>query len=286
VTKVLFLVWMLVQEPTVEQLIRQLGADDFDDRNRATRELRKRGLDALPHLKEAAESKDVEVVTRARDVLGLILEDFGQSTLRSFEEAIERAPSIRISSAASQPNPAVGFTGEGTLWRKPGGKLRIISQGSLSEDKWKGLLVSDGERMLLETVGRHGTREWGTSKDSWPTVRAAAARVAALTSANIWTYVRIKAVPVPELFRLEAWKPGAEGNYRTLEYSISWQGEDPLPVPTPTDIKVWYDPTTFRPIKRLLTFSSAKNAPQVLEQFDYEIDISEEVFRVPVGKQK
>jgi hypothetical protein len=285
--KLLVLVLLLVQDPTVDQLIRQLGADDVDDRNQATHELRKRGIDMLPRLREAAESKDAEVVARAREVLGLILEDFGQSTLRSFEHALDKAPSLVIYSRASTPkDPTVRFTGQGRLLRKPGGKIRITSEGVVSDETWNALLVSDGERMMLETqAGRSGQRDWGyDGKDYWPTVRAAAARVAVLNSAHIWAYVRIEETPIAELFVLGTWKQGAEGKLRTLEYSISWRGKESLPVPNPTHAKVWYDPTTFRPIKRLLTFSFNKAEPQVLEQFDYETDISENVLRVPEGK--
>lgn len=48
----------------------QLGSDDFRVREQASRELLKLGTKAIPALKEAAKSKDVEVVHRAKALLG------------------------------------------------------------------------------------------------------------------------------------------------------------------------------------------------------------------------
>ncbi len=53
----------------IDELIRQLGADDYAAREEATEELRKIGKPAEEALKKAAESPDAEVRSRAKDLL-------------------------------------------------------------------------------------------------------------------------------------------------------------------------------------------------------------------------
>ena len=53
-----------VASPQDREFIVQLGADDFKARDAAADQLRKRGKDALPALKEGIDSKDPEVKTR------------------------------------------------------------------------------------------------------------------------------------------------------------------------------------------------------------------------------
>jgi tetratricopeptide (TPR) repeat protein len=55
--------------------ISRLGDDDFDVRSEASRELRKFGLPAIPKLLEVVDDKDIEVRSRAREIIRLILTD-------------------------------------------------------------------------------------------------------------------------------------------------------------------------------------------------------------------
>jgi tetratricopeptide (TPR) repeat protein len=56
-------------DPPVEQLVAELGDDDFATREAAQRELWKRGAAAIPALEKAANDPDPEVARRARDLL-------------------------------------------------------------------------------------------------------------------------------------------------------------------------------------------------------------------------
>jgi HEAT repeat protein len=56
----------------IKTLIRQLGDDDFQTREKATEELPAYGAAAVPLLNKALESSDAEVVRRAEDALGRI----------------------------------------------------------------------------------------------------------------------------------------------------------------------------------------------------------------------
>lgn len=53
----------------IDRLIRDLGSDDFETREKATAELKKIGKPAVPALRKAAESDDAEVKLRAKKLL-------------------------------------------------------------------------------------------------------------------------------------------------------------------------------------------------------------------------
>ena len=56
----------------LEELVRRLGHDDFDERENASRALVSRGSLAVPFLNEALSQKDAEVARRARECLDAI----------------------------------------------------------------------------------------------------------------------------------------------------------------------------------------------------------------------
>ncbi len=58
--------------PTTEDLIRQLSSDSFSERERATALLKTRGPEALPALRKAASSRDVEVRRRIRELIPIL----------------------------------------------------------------------------------------------------------------------------------------------------------------------------------------------------------------------
>jgi hypothetical protein len=54
--------------PVIEQLIKSLGSEDFDVREKATTQLTAIGRPALPYLEEAMKSPDAEISRRAKDL--------------------------------------------------------------------------------------------------------------------------------------------------------------------------------------------------------------------------
>src|SRR4051812_35652924 len=55
--------------PSIDKLIEQLGSPSFPTRERATKQLKERGVAALPALRKAMESKDEEVRKRAETLI-------------------------------------------------------------------------------------------------------------------------------------------------------------------------------------------------------------------------
>lgn len=71
-------------EEKIEQLIKQLGHEEFEKREAATRELVKIGKPAIPHLNKAfKDSKDPEVQQRAKEILERI-----KSTVQFLRDAL------------------------------------------------------------------------------------------------------------------------------------------------------------------------------------------------------
>ena len=60
---------VLFPQDSVDDLIRQLGSDEFDAREKASDELLRIGAPALPALRKAAESGDAEVRYRIKLIL-------------------------------------------------------------------------------------------------------------------------------------------------------------------------------------------------------------------------
>src|SRR3954463_8778386 len=57
------------EPPTIDKLVEQLGSPSFPTRERATKQLKERGVAALPALRKAMESKDEEVRKRAETLI-------------------------------------------------------------------------------------------------------------------------------------------------------------------------------------------------------------------------
>jgi len=73
------------QDDTIRELISRLGHDDPGVRDRASEDLGRKGLEAIPLLESAAEDPDSEVRLRARDILPVLLQR------RSFRDALAGA---------------------------------------------------------------------------------------------------------------------------------------------------------------------------------------------------
>lgn len=81
----------------IRTLVRQLGDDDFQVREKATRELVELGAAALPYLREAAEDKDPEVARRANHCLKKIGREATSGRLGA---------AVRLAAARGEPGTA------------------------------------------------------------------------------------------------------------------------------------------------------------------------------------
>jgi Leucine-rich repeat (LRR) protein len=80
--------------PAIKQLVTDLSADSFDTRQKATDQLKAMGTAALPYLKEAINSADLEVKKRAEDVVNSFLGKNAEP--KSFTEWLDAQKSCEI----------------------------------------------------------------------------------------------------------------------------------------------------------------------------------------------
>lgn len=67
--------WAAQDDGRIADLVRRLGSDDLERRQKADEELRRIGRAAIPHLEAAARSEDPEVASRARAILKALKKD-------------------------------------------------------------------------------------------------------------------------------------------------------------------------------------------------------------------
>lgn len=98
-----------IEESSIEELIQQLGDDDWQVRDKAQQELIKIGQLALPNLKKALTSNDSEIQTRAKYIIKKLRNEFNKKMLAeaikkfdldlTSEWAPDRVSCLKISSA-------------------------------------------------------------------------------------------------------------------------------------------------------------------------------------------
>jgi WD40 repeat protein len=123
---VLPLVLLAADKPDVPALVRQLGADSFAEREEATRALQKLGARALPALRKAMRSPDIEVRRRAQRLLDSIEKDV-YGIVRVFE-----GHSGGVNGVAFSPDGKRAASADGRavrLWDLATGKQLASTQG-------------------------------------------------------------------------------------------------------------------------------------------------------------
>jgi hypothetical protein len=104
---------------SIEQLIEQLDAAEFKDREAACAKLTAKGKDAIPALEKAAANGNLEVSSRAATILGKLL--------KSSDEATENAALKSLHNLADGDSPAAARKAKSILEKKDG--LKDNGQG-------------------------------------------------------------------------------------------------------------------------------------------------------------
>lgn len=110
-----------VETARIEELVRQLGDDDFETREQALQKLVDLGQDAMPLLQKAAKSANAEVSFRARQAIRVItsLEPAEQAKLRSLGQK-------------------AFYSGDHALMRRSYRRLAQVSNASIDDHRWYG----------------------------------------------------------------------------------------------------------------------------------------------------
>lgn len=148
------LVMLLAADPdAISRAVRDLGADDFTTREKATAFLWKTGPPAEPYLRKALESGDAEVVARARDLLDKI--PFG-ITPSSPKKLAALAARSRTASASAWPGIVSELLDEGPeglelarliTERQPDAARKAAFRRGIDKEGWKlaRRLFADGQ---------------------------------------------------------------------------------------------------------------------------------------------
>jgi len=123
-------------EPTIEELVKNLGAEDYSAREDATRALIARGAAAIPALEKAVQDKDVEVRMRAGRALRAIREKPApeQAPVNGQQER-EAAPGTAQPRRQPQPPGGNGTTHRSTSMRFDKGEWTITITSGVGAEK-------------------------------------------------------------------------------------------------------------------------------------------------------
>ena len=129
----------LLQDPSVDDLVRSLSSDDIAVREKATRELQTLGLDKLPQMEKHLRDSNAEVASRVRSAMHHVLRSKLGSRKARFElrpAAPEATLKVWIAAGADAKKPPEGYEAR-----------RFRSGGGVEDEEW--LLL--GAAVLSET---------------------------------------------------------------------------------------------------------------------------------------
>jgi len=277
---------LLVQEGHAADLIEQLRSEKIEERAHAMGELRKLGKAAVPELEKAVGDPDFEVARRARELLLQLNQESCLSTLRRIESSAVKAKtmSARFKVKADGPNrnEAARFEFSGAFLLKDGNKAYVKSDIRTPSGRWGATFrSSDSGTSLCVWNPESGAEQCGPSSDDFRlTMVQTAARVGAMFAAQTWAYSKSNGGSVEDLFYLYDFKDGRDGEVPTLEYAAKFSGTEWANLPRQVRTKVWYDPTTFRLIKRTIVFTRDQDglpvSPEISEELAFDRDIPDE----------
>jgi len=142
------------QEERIAQLIAQLGEKDWKKRVAATDELQRLGKPALPHLKQALDSKDEEVRARVEFLIAQIKDAQANLTLSDLLQRIARGPQVAPADLKSLRTICQKLLGNlatdpkgGTIITDANGSVTVVDNhgGMLTSDAAGNLTVMDAE---------------------------------------------------------------------------------------------------------------------------------------------
>jgi WD40 repeat protein len=134
------------EDAEIARLVKQLGHDDFDKREEASRRLAKIGDPALEALQKATSSDDTEVRRRAKDIVALIEKTFNVEELRLTGHT-HKVWSVSLSADGKRLLTS-GDDKTLRLWDTDTGKQLRVFEGHTAATSGVAALSPDGKRVL------------------------------------------------------------------------------------------------------------------------------------------
>jgi tetratricopeptide (TPR) repeat protein len=203
------LVLLVAADPdAIERAVRDLGADDYATREKASAFLWKAGPPAEPSLRRALESGDAEVVARARDLLDKVLFGITPDTPKRLAALAARA---RSASASAWPGIVGELLEEGPdglelarliTERQPDPARRAAFRRGIDKEGWQlaRRLFADGQPdRATDYLSRSAAWSAAAAEKDYTVVR------------NFVAAVRLRGALDAELARWQAWAGGHTG---------------------------------------------------------------------------
>lgn len=283
-----------IQAQTAEQLVKELASDKTEQRDQAAQALLKLGKEALPSLQKAASQADLEVAQRARAIIKVLDPRDSREALENINERLAKAKTIKVvfrGGTTFRPKDIIEdqttvFTGE--IFLKVGGKAYCSSSRHAAGYKSgaESFLVCDGSTVLL---GRVVTSTLPAPAGLREALEMALVRMGLCATATFGGYIVdilrgdtnfenfASTLQLADYAGLED-----DGKFRVLAYTLKGTTYGMA-----GKVRVWYDPSTYRPIKRLIEIGSSNTRiTESYEEFTLDGEIPDEKFKIPTESKQ
>ncbi len=221
----------------------------------------------------------------------LLLQDkTAEETFRKIEDAITKAKTVSVN-YKSEVDRFYGrpesFKYEGTLLLKEGNKVYIAIKGQDERGTSSSMMVSDGTTLEMNPELREQPGDAPKNlREAFLVALARGGVCQAKELSNFLILYRQDGSPdYRELFSLSNFKAGEDDEGRkTLTYRLTvkvYKKQQDY------DVKLWYDPKTYRPVKRELNYRDESRRLTIVDSFSEFVlnaDIADEKFKVPADK--
>jgi len=292
---------LLVQDRTPEQWIEQLRSERIEERETAVEALKKLGETARPQLEKSVKDQDTELAHRSQALLDALNSEVARRSFTKLEETLINAKtlSVRFRSDGKGPTDADKYEASGTMLLKEGNKAFIEARTIGNQEKAELVFVSNGSMVSSETT------RWRTNVPDHPGVRdesagpmssgtlktELSAGLARIGQSMSVTQIMVRTNARGNFNMRESNRPSEfqvgdnDGPYKTLTYRF--RPEDSQC--SVRETKLWYDPITYKLIKRRQVWKGEKGIEGVLnetyEEFILNADIPDEKFKLPEEKK-
>lgn len=217
-------------------------------------------------------------------LLALLQDPAAEETWRKLEESIVKAKTVtvrfRVEGTGAQEAPDRDLRANGTMTLKEGGKMRLEITMTTGGRERKSVLIGDGKNLSLAVDGAE-TRSVPAAKGTEGLAPLLLARLGAMMS----SFMPVGAgAPEGSLsIEVSGVKAGEDdGAAKTLQFVTTNKVREK--VMSATDTRLWWDPKTRLPIKRVLTLRKGDAVQGTLtetyEKFELDADVPDETFRV------
>lgn len=270
---------LLLQDPTVEQLVQKLGSENIDERETATRKLAALGTQALPALEEAARSGDLELSRRAGEILKPIRARMAKERFDALEARIRKASSLKTRLRFRLEVRERDDVDQGDaefLVKSPKMAFGDLKRTTGKETEHRAL-ISDGKTLS----SRRNEGHW--NQRSAPAELGEKLATALARGGLVYWWLSTDAFVVrdPRVgYALSDFRPGeSEGEVSSVLYRLTNTEAN-----VTLEAKLWYEPKTAKLIKRTWEgelLGEHWKCTETYEEFALEPDLPDDKFRFP-----